>query len=336
MCGICGMTAPGRSPALQSMLVVTVHRGPDDGGTYLTPDGAVGLGSRRLSIIDLSSAGHMPMMSDDGRVAVAYNGEIYNYRELRERSSERPGTSSTPRPTPRYSSTDTRSGALELFARLNGIFALALWDAREHRLLLARDRFGVKPLYHTVDDSWAPAGSPLKSRASSPAATASPPDPPGYPQVPGLPVGPGARDHVPRGAEAAAWALGRVARRPARARAGTGHPTSLRLPAGRWTAAEAAAELREILESTVSRQLVADVPVGVFLSGGLDSTALAALATRLAGRPPPASPSASEARTPPWSSRPTTPASPAWRPTHWGRSCTTSKWPPISSICCPR
>ena len=117
-----------------------------------SPDQAVGLGSRRLSIIDLSSAGHMPMVSDDGRIAVSYNGEIYNFRELREQ----------PRAAGHdfHTQTDTEvlihgyeEWGVDVFSRLNGIFALALWDASKHRLLLARDRFGVKPLYHTIDDA---------------------------------------------------------------------------------------------------------------------------------------------------------------------------------------
>jgi asparagine synthase (glutamine-hydrolysing) len=150
MCGIYGMTSPLEVAALERMLEATLHRGPDDGGTYVSADRAVGLGSRRLSIIDLSSAGHMPMVSSDGRVAVVYNGEIYNYRELRGQLTAAGHAFS--------SHTDTEvlvhgyeEWGVELFSRLNGIFALAIWDATHHRLLLARDRFGVKPLYHTTD-----------------------------------------------------------------------------------------------------------------------------------------------------------------------------------------
>jgi asparagine synthase (glutamine-hydrolysing) len=280
MCGVCGMTAPVDLPALQRMLEVTVHRGPDDGGTYASPDGAVGLGSRRLSILDLSSAGHMPMLSDDERVAVSYNGEIYNYRELRAQLQ------ATGHEFRTHTDTEVLVHGYEewgtgLFARLNGIFALALWDAKEHRLLLARDRFGVKPLYHTVDDSgrlW--FASEVKALIAGGYRFAS--------------VEPLAIHKF----LAFLWVPG----------PNTMFPGVMKLPPGHWAEwrdgrlqmhrywnpeftpramdrTEAAAELRDILESTVARQLVADVPVGVFLSGGLDSTTLAAIATQVAGRP---------------------------------------------------
>ena len=280
MCGICGMTYPVDTPALERMLAAIVHRGPDDDGTYVPPDGAVGLGSRRLSIIDLSPAGHMPMLSTDGQIAVVYNGEIYNYRSLREQLRAAGHEF--------QSQTDTEvlihgyeEWGVDVFAKLNGIFALALWDRTRERLLLARDRFGVKPLYHTTDEQgrlW--FASEVKSLVAG-----------GYrfKSVDPLAI----HKYL-----AFLWVPG-----PA-----TMFPGVEKLPPGHWAEwrdgrlechrywspefapqpmdeAEAAAELRTLLESTVARQLIADVPVGVFLSGGLDSTALAALATRVAGTP---------------------------------------------------
>jgi len=280
MCGICGMTSPVDAPALERMLAAIVHRGPDDGGTYVPADGAVGLGSRRLSIIDLSSAGHMPMISPDGQGAVAYNGEIYNYVSLREQLRAAGHEF--------HSQTDTEvlihgyeEWGTDLFARLNGIFALALWDNARHRLLLARDRFGVKPLYHTTDEQgrlW--FASEVKSLVSG-----------GYRFKSVDPVA--IHKYL-----AFLWVPGPATMFPGVEKLAPGHWAEWRdgrLESHRYwwpeftprpmDEANAAAELRTILESTVSRQLIADVPVGVFLSGGLDSTALAALATRVSGRP---------------------------------------------------
>ena len=280
MCGICGMTSPVDAPALERMLAAIVHRGPDDGGTYVPADGAVGLGSRRLSIIDLSSAGHMPMISPDGQGAVAYNGEIYNYVSLREQLRAAGHEF--------HSQTDTEvlihgyeEWGTDLFARLNGIFALALWDNARHRLLLARDRFGVKPLYHTTDEQgrlW--FASEVKSLVSG-----------GYRFKSVDPVA--IHKYL-----AFLWVPGPATMFPGGEKLAPGHWAEWRdgrLESHRYwwpeftprpmDEANAAAELRTILESTVSRQLIADVPVGVFLSGGLDSTALAALATRVSGRP---------------------------------------------------
>ena len=139
---------PGERHGPRPHAAAILHRGPDDGGIHVSADGTVGLGSRRLSIIDLSPAGHMPMVSDDGR-----SGVVLQRRDLQLPRAARGAQSarahaSAPRPTPRSSSTATRSGDARCFARLNGIFAFALWDERRQRLLLARDRFGVKPLYY--------------------------------------------------------------------------------------------------------------------------------------------------------------------------------------------
>jgi asparagine synthase (glutamine-hydrolysing) len=278
MCGICGMTEPVDIRALERMLEAMVHRGPDDGGTYVCTDGSVGLGSRRLSIIDLSPAGHMPMVSADRRVAVVYNGEIYNFRDLREQLRALGHRF--------VSETDTEvlvhgfeEWGTELFPRLNGIFALAIWSAG--RLILARDRFGVKPLYHKVDERGRLCfASEVKSLIAG-----------GYHFASLDPLA--IHKYL-----AFLWVPG----------PSTMFPGVSKLPPAHWAEwdgrelsfhrywtpvfapepmaeAEAAAELRTILESTVARQLVADVPVGVFLSGGLDSTALAAMVTRVTGRP---------------------------------------------------
>src|SRR5512133_744116 len=147
MCGICGIASargsvdPGRIAAMSSTLV---HRGPDSDGAFV--DGPVGLAARRLAIIDLVT-GDQPLANEDGRVTVVQNGELYNYRELRlglERAGHVFSTSSDTEVLAHLSE-EHGEGFAE---RLRGMFAIALWDSQQRRLLLARDRYGIKPLYY--------------------------------------------------------------------------------------------------------------------------------------------------------------------------------------------
>ena len=150
MCGIAGwFVAPESAPDQQALQRVTRalrHRGPDDAGTFFAPADGVALGHQRLSIIDLSSASHQPMLALDGQVALAYNGELYNFRELRrelEVVGERFATSGDTEVVLRA----YLHWGVAAFARFAGMFALALWDARSGTLHLARDAMGIKPLY---------------------------------------------------------------------------------------------------------------------------------------------------------------------------------------------
>ena len=150
MCGIVGFQSFRHFNTLKDMLphatLCLNHRGPDSSGTYFDPDAGVGLGHARLSIIDLSSAGHQPMISDDGDVIIIYNGEIFNFIEIRK-ILEKLGHSFK-------SATDTEvvlkaylewgTGCLEKFI---GMFAISIWDRHNHRFFLARDRLGIKPLF---------------------------------------------------------------------------------------------------------------------------------------------------------------------------------------------
>ncbi len=251
-------------------------RGPDGAGAWLAPDGAVGLAHRRLAIIDLSEAGLQPMLRDDGRLAIVFNGEIYNYRELRQELVARGETFVSGSDTEVLLALYAREGP-RMLSRLRGMFALALWDARERTLLLARDAYGIKPLYYAVERGVLRFASQLKAldaggtlpRTIDPAAV----------------VGFLSWGSVP---EPLTW------RRAVRA-----------LPAGHYLVASGGhvAEPRafrtfddpagivpspivEALADTVRAHLVADVPVGVFLSAGLDSSLLAALARRIAPEPP--------------------------------------------------
>src|SRR5690242_117081 len=150
MCGIAGIFSfgpPVELTRLQAMSRMLIHRGPDDHGEWISSEGTVGLASRRLAILDLTPAGHQPMLSADGSLALAYNGELYNYLELRQELAGRGHQFRT--------QTDTEV-ILEAYAewgdgcveRFNGMFAFAIWDQRRRRLFAARDRFGEKPFYY--------------------------------------------------------------------------------------------------------------------------------------------------------------------------------------------
>src|SRR6185369_2706980 len=159
MCGIAGMarvTADGRGacPDIVTRMCDAIrHRGPDDAGIYHSPDGRVVLGHRRLSILDLSPAGHCPMPNGDRTIWITYNGEVYNHADWRGRMEAKGH---------RYRShTDTETllylyedAGVDFLERIRGMFAFALWDEPGGRLLLARDRLGIKPLYYTVTDGW--------------------------------------------------------------------------------------------------------------------------------------------------------------------------------------
>lgn len=248
------------------------HRGPDDEGIDLL--GPTGLGHRRLCILDLSSRGHQPMSTPDGRFTIVYNGEVYNFPELRK-DLEADGVSFR-------SHTDTEV-VLEAYARwgpdsferLNGMFALAIWEVDTQRLVLARDRFGIKPLYWARIPTGIIFGSEIKALLASGRVerrldTAALHEYSYY----GAGLGErtmysGIRKLLPgqwlscteSGIEQRAfWTVEQIVRRDV-------------------SAAEATREVRARLESAVKRHLVADVPVAVFLSGGIDSSAITALAS---------------------------------------------------------
>jgi asparagine synthase (glutamine-hydrolysing) len=279
MCGICGIvsldgtTQPDRD-ALARMNAKLVHRGPDDAG--LAIDGPAGLAMRRLSIIDLPG-GHQPIANEDGSIQVVLNGEIYNYRELRERLVASGHVFTT------HSDTEVLVHLYEergeaFLDELRGMFAIALWDARRRRLLVARDPFGIKPLYWTETGGQVGFASELRALARLPGfrrdldmealeaylAFNSIPSP--------LTIYRGAQK-LQAGHRLIVEDGSRV-RVERYARPGPVPATELR----QESEAELADELRERLRDSVRAHMVADVPVGVLLSGGIDSSALAALA----------------------------------------------------------
>src|SRR5947208_4967682 len=147
MCGLAGLIGDGcEALSLEAMIDCQRYRGPDDRGIYRHPSGLAALGHNRLSILDLTPAGHQPMVSDDGRLCITFNGEIYNYLELRAELSAYPFRTRT--------DTEVILAAYERWGeacldRFQGMFAFLLWDMPNGRLFAARDRFGVKPLYYS-------------------------------------------------------------------------------------------------------------------------------------------------------------------------------------------
>ena len=286
MCGICGLLRLGGAPLelpgglLDRMTDTLAHRGPDDRGTWVGEKAA--LGARRLAVVDLSAAGHQPMVGEDGSVVLVHNGEVYNFRELERHHRLREGHTFRSR-------TDTEvllhlyeELGMDMVPELDGMFAFAVWDGRERELYLVRDRYGIKPLF------WQRDGEHLRFASEIKALLADP--------------------RVPRQASPQALhdylALGYV----------PGTQTAFRgiheVPPGHWlrVSAEGSITLRrywdlafaeddalgerevtahalELMDAAVGRQLVSDVPVGVLLSGGLDSSALAALMRRRVGEP---------------------------------------------------
>src|SRR6185436_17390894 len=164
MCGIAGLIGSNPETVIASMLKAIEHRGRDDEGVWTSaaPDDVgrrVCLGHRRLSIIDTSSAGHQPMLSHDGRLSVILNGEIYNYREVREQLQSKGHQFRTQTDTEALLNAWIEWGE-DCLSRLNGMFAFALWDEKERALYLVRDRVGIKPLYYaeiTGHDARAPS-----------------------------------------------------------------------------------------------------------------------------------------------------------------------------------
>jgi asparagine synthase (glutamine-hydrolysing) len=282
VCGIAGLLAPaGGAPqrdALEAMSAALVHRGPDDSGIYL--DGPCALAARRLSIIDLDG-GHQPVSTADGAVTVVQNGEIYDHdahrRDLRARGRTFSSRSDTEVIAQLYA-----EHGLGFAARLRGMFAVALWDAPRRRLVLARDRFGIKPLYWSHGEEGLAFASELRALQRRPGASSeidldavaaylafnSVPAPSSiYRAARKLPPG-----HLLI-AEDGAVRLERFARpRPA-------DEDSLR----REPFAALAAEATDRLRDSVRAHLVADVPVGVLLSGGVDSSLITALAAEEGG-----------------------------------------------------
>src|SRR5262245_39847237 len=286
MCGIAGFADTNLSASqptdlasstVQAMCNVIRHRDPDDKDIHVEP--GAGLGMRRLSIIDLST-GHQPIHNEDETVWIVFNGEIYNYRELR-RELESAGHRF-------YTSSDTETivHAYEewgerAFGRLRGMFGIAIWDRRQRTLLLARDRAGIKPLHYTMHGERLYFGSEIKSLLAAGACDRE--------------IDPEALDHylsflyVPRDR-----AIFKGVRKlpPGHYLTFTGGRLEVRqywqigtAEPFRGTTDEAAHALESVLADAVESHMVSDVPLGAFLSGGIDSSVVVGLMARASSRP---------------------------------------------------
>jgi asparagine synthase (glutamine-hydrolysing) len=285
MCGICGIAFPRESgrtvdeALLLRMRDTLTHRGPDDAGIFL--GGSIGLGHRRLSIVDLGG-GHQPMTNEDGTISIVFNGEIYNHRDVRPMLEERGH---------RYRTDCDTEAIVHLYEErgpraveeLRGMFAFALWDSNRHRLVLARDRLGIKPLYYTLaDDGTLHFASEIKALIE---ARAVPPE---------LNYG-GLADYAANRYTSGEETLFRGVKRllpghtlvwsDGRVEIERYWDVSFAKPSEPLSDAEYVEQFGELFRESVRLRLMADVPLGVFLSGGIDSSAIAAVMSEMVTEP---------------------------------------------------
>ena len=277
MCGIAGFSGDFEPGLLQRMNSAQAHRGPDDSDTLFLPEARVGLAHRRLSIIDLSERGRNPMWDATRKVVIIYNGELYNYRELRRELLADGYLFNSDTDTEVLLNLYLRDGE-KMLERLNGIFAFAIWDTRKRSLLVARDGVGVKPLYYAETPRGFLFASELKALLQEPSIDRT------------LDLE-AVRHHV-----LFLWCPSPITMLRSVRKLEPG--MALVIKDGRvaqrfrfydprfdrefvdWPDGDAIVQVRKYLTRAVDRQLMSDVPLGAFLSGGLDSSSVVALAQR--------------------------------------------------------
>ncbi len=290
MCGICGVLAFNDGFDCDEQVVVAmrdamVHRGPDDAGVWTSPTGRAALGHRRLSIVDVSAAGHQPMCNEDGTVWVAFNGEIYNHAALRPELEARGH---------RYRSHCDTETIIHLYEeegercveRLDGMFALAIWDERRRELFLARDRVGKKPLYWTRTPSGFAFASEIKALLRHPAITADL-DVEAFHDYLTFVCTP-APATMFAGIRKLAPSEWMTVREDGTVRSGTFWSPMSPSAAAELTGlgeAQLSERLLELLRASIAKRMMSDVPFGVFLSGGVDSSTNVALMSELMSEP---------------------------------------------------
>lgn len=295
MCGLAGFldcdkrVSPCDYHSLARRMADTLaHRGPDDGGSWCDADAGIAMGHRRLAVVDLSAEGHQPMMSSCGRYVIAYNGEIYNYRSLRHTLGNTGyswrGTSDTEVILEAFS----QWGVDATLPALNGMFAMAVWDREQRKLTLTRDRFGEKPLYYGWCDGVLLFGSELKALVVHPQWDGS---------IDEVSIG----HYLQRNYIPAPRSVFKNVRKLPIAHAvefttdGRSRLWSYWDPVERATAAfekpfagseqKAVEELDALIRDSVSIRMIADVPLGAFLSGGIDSSTIVAVMQAVSSQP---------------------------------------------------
>lgn len=280
MCGICGIFNLNGDPVehrhIKAMADSLAHRGPDDEGIFI--DVNIALGHRRLAVLDVSPAGHQPMTTADGQIVIVYNGEIYNFLEIR-RELEGLGYHFKSRGDTEVLLNAYNEWGIDVVQRLNGMFAFAIWDGRTKTLYLARDRFGIKPLYWTKIGDTFLFGSEIKSILTHPSVTVD--------------INPDAlneyftfqnlfRYHTLfKGinllqAASVRW----ISEQEPRLKKKTWWDFDFIHRDKNMTMEEAQEETLRLFQQAVERQLISDVPVGSYLSGGMDSGSIVAVASR--------------------------------------------------------
>ena len=287
MCGICGVWEYGTTrgnitPALvERMRDVMTHRGPDDAGELVFDEGRGGLGFRRLSIIDLSEAGHQPMHGCTDRVWLVFNGEIYNHASLREGLEQRGHV---------YASRTDSETILHLYEErgldfvqdIEGDYAIALWDADREQLVLARDRAGVKPLYFYHRNGLFIFASEIKAIVQHPAVTPEVNEEALYHYLTFVTTP--APQTLFRGIQKLPAGHMLIVDRSGKARISQ-YWDALPSASPKLTDSEHEANILKLLRDSIKKRMMADVPFGVFLSGGVDSSANVALMSELMTRP---------------------------------------------------
>lgn len=280
MCGICGFynvveSSESRN-TLKKMTATLAHRGPDGMATWLHPTGRVGFGHTRLAIIDLAG-GNQPMTSEDGRFVIVFNGEIYNYRRLRH-ELESYGHQFRTKSDTEVLLNAYRQWGRECLARLSGMFAFAVYDEHTHTLFLARDRTGIKPLYYAAESKGFFFGSELKAILGTGSIA---------PRVDfraladffvlGYPLLPATFFKGCRELEPGTWL------EVTRERISAGRYWSWARSEEAWSEATAVERTEHALRESLAEHLNSDVPLGAFLSGGIDSSVLVALLAQSSG-----------------------------------------------------